>query len=404
MSTTTRSSYQEGSVQRAKRAKGPDVWVFRWRETRADSARVHRKQIIGDVDRFTTKSEAKRAAAHVRAEINTAHQRIATMTVEEAWGHFRANELYDPEISRSQTTIENYMVLFASHIIPRWGSTPLDEVEAVEVERWLRSLKAVPVRRKKTPETVPAEPRPLAPASKAKIKSRMYSLFEHARRYKLCAANPIETVRQGSKRQIKPAVLTLTEIRAIMIQIPNPAIRLAVLVAGATGLRRSEVRGLKRQDINVDGHWLQPTQGSVRTYITNLKTRASGEAIPIPEPLSVAFCEWRNQSLYRADTDWVFASPATSGHSPYWFDSALVRQLRPAAERAGVTKKIGWHTFRRSLATLLGSKKEAVKVIQELMRHADPRLALELYEQGEEEAKRAAQQHVSGLFLVEKAG
>jgi integrase len=68
-----------------------------------------------------------------------------------------------------------------------------------------------------------------------------------------------------------------------------------------------------------------------------------------------------------------------------------------------LAKKIGWHTFRRSLATLLGSEKEAVKVIQELMRHADPRLALELYAQGEEEAKRAAQQHVSGLFLVAKA-
>jgi integrase len=263
-------------------------------------------------------------------------------------------------------------------------------------------LKTVLVQREKKCEAVSAEPRPLAPASKAKIKSRMYSLFEHAKRHKLCTVNPIETVRQGSKRQIKPAILTLDETRAIMMEIPNPAIRLAVLVAGALGLRRSEVRGLKWQDINVDTHWLQPTQGSVRTYITSLKTRASGEAIPIPEPLSIAFCEWREQSLYRADTDWIFASPATSGHSPYWFDSALVRQLRPAAQRAGMTKKIGWTTFRRSLATLLTSKKEAVKVVQELMRHADPRITLEFYAQGEEEAKRAAQEHVSELFLVQK--
>lgn len=123
MSTTTRSTYQEGSVQRAKRVRGSDVWVFRWRETRADGARVHRKRIIGDVDRFRTKSEAKKAAAHLRVEINTSQQRVATMTVEEAWGHFQAHELGDPEIGRSHTTVENYKVLFASHIIPRWGST-----------------------------------------------------------------------------------------------------------------------------------------------------------------------------------------------------------------------------------------------------------------------------------------
>jgi len=65
-------------------------------------------------------------------------------------------------------------------------------------------------------------------------------------------------------------------------------------------------------------------------------------------------------------------------------------------------KRIGWHTFRRSLATVLTSKKETVKVVQERMRHADPRITLELYAQGEESAKRAAQDHISGLFVVHK--
>jgi hypothetical protein len=40
--------------------------------------------------------------------------------------------------------------------------------------------------------------------------------------------------------------------------------------------------------------------------------------------------------------------------------------------------------------------------VQELMRHADPRITMELYAQGEEEGKRAAQKHVSGLFLVDQ--
>ena len=84
------------------------------------------------------------------------------------------------------------------------------------------------------------------------------------------------------------------------------------------------------------------------------------------------------------------------------FDSLLRRHLRPAAARAKVTKHIGWHTFRRSLATLLTSKKEAVKVVQELMRHADPRITLALYAQGEEESKREAQRHVTPLFLMQK--
>src|ERR1035441_5827851 len=135
MSTTTRSSFQEGSIQRVRRAKGPDTWVYRWRETQPDGSRVHRKQLIGDVTRFKTKSEAKKAVADLRARINsnTGLQRIAVMTVEQAWGHFQEYELHDEEIGRSRTSIENYVTLFRAHIIPRWGTTPLDQVDAVQV-------------------------------------------------------------------------------------------------------------------------------------------------------------------------------------------------------------------------------------------------------------------------------
>lgn len=398
---TRNNRYQDGSIERVKRAKGPDVWVYRWRELQADGSRLQRKKVIGTVDRFPNKSAAKKATENLRAEINARQGGIGKITVESAWGHFQETELRDPEVGRSQTTIENYLTLFEAHILPRWGKTPLDEVKAVEVEQWLRQLRRVLPPWEK-PSLKPAEQPPLSPSSKAKIKSRMYSLFEHAKRHELHNSNPMETVRQGSKRLSKPDVLKLHEIRVLMQEISNPAIRLAVLVAGVTGLRRSEVRGLRWRDIDFHAHWITPTQGSVRTFVTNLKTRASGEPIPIPEALTAAFQEWREKTPYPADEDWVFASPATSGRSPMWFDSALIRHLRPAAERAQLTQRIGWHTFRRSLATLLTSKKEAVKVVQELMRHADPRITLALYAQGEEDAKRAAQEHVSGLFLLQK--
>ena len=393
--------YQEGSIERVHRAKGPDVWVYRWREVLADGLRVQKKKVVGNLDRLPTKSAAKKAVENLRAEINASQERLGKMTVEEAWGHFQKHELNDPEIDRSETTVENYLTLFQAHILPRWGGTPLDQVKAVAVEQWLRRLRCVPPPWTK-PSAIPVEPPPLSPSSKAKIKSRMYSLFEHAKRHELCEKNPMETVRQGSKRLRKPDVLKLDEIRALMQEIASLAIRLAVLVAGVTGLRRSEVRGLKWRDIDFEAHWITPTQGSVRKFVTSLKNRASGEPIPIPEALTAAFLEWRKQSPYPGDDDWVFASPATSGRSPLWFDSLLRRHLRPAAERADLKKQIGWHTFRRSLATLLTSKKEAVKVVQELMRHSDPRITLALYAQGEEEGKRAAQMHVTPLFLVQK--
>ena len=45
----------------------------------------------------------------------------------------------------------------------------------------------------------------------------------------------------------------------------------------------------------------------------------------------------------------------------------MVKQIRPAALRAGITRRIGWHTFRHTYSTMLIANGENVKVVQELM-------------------------------------
>ncbi|MGB9254735.1 MAG: tyrosine-type recombinase/integrase, partial [Candidatus Korobacteraceae bacterium] len=76
---------------------------------------------------------------------------------------------------------------------------------------------------------------------------------------------------------------------------------------------------------------------------------------------------------------------------PYWPDSMLRKIIRPAAVRAGITKHIGWHSFRRSLATLLQASGASVKATQDMLRHASSRLTLELYAQTVPEDRREAQ-------------
>ena len=113
----------------------------------------------------------------------------------------------------------------------------------------------------------------------------------------------------------------------------------------------------------------------------------------IPE-IAQVLQQWRQETPYPADEDWVFASPFTDGKQPYWFDSALQDHVKPAVERAGIQKKVGLHTFRHSLASLLGQKKENIKVVQELMRHANSRITQDIYQQADQEAKRSALNHV----------
>ena len=97
--------------------------------------------------------------------------------------------------------------------------------------------------------------------------------------------------------------------------------------------------------------------------------------------------------------DWIFASEQTDGKQPLWFNSLLTRHIRPAALRLGISKRIGWHTFRRTFATLLYSGQENnVKVTQELMRHATPTVTLSVYAQAVTDEKRSAQNRIAEMI------
>ena len=61
-------------------------------------------------------------------------------------------------------------------------------------------------------------------------------------------------------------------------------------------------------------------------------------------------------------------------------------------------KALGWHSFRRTFATLLKGGGEDVKTVQELMRHASSRLTLDVYAQALTPAKRAAHLKLVGLI------
>jgi integrase len=95
----------------------------------------------------------------------------------------------------------------------------------------------------------------------------------------------------------------------------------------------------------------------------------------------------------------VFASPYKRGEVPYWPDSALTDFVKPAAVRAEITKRIGWHTFRHTYSTLLRANGTDFKVQSELLRHSNVSTTLNVYTQAVSEQKRAAHEAVVGQLL-----
>jgi integrase len=372
---------QKGSLIQSSRRRGPDVWEYRWRESCPGDERKHRRIVIGSLDTFRDKAAALKATAGLRREINRndARLRARPLTVAELINHYRQRELATENEWKTLSTRTTYEGYLRKWIEPRWGSSSLNTVRAVEVEMWLGTL-------------------PLARGSRAKIRNLMSVVFDHGRRHGFIDRNPISLVRQSAKRQTVPDVLLPSDINRLLQGLHNRE-RTLVLLAAGTGLRMCELFGLKWRDIDFAGKQASVLRSIVKQAVGPCKTEASQKPVPLDPRLVRTLRAWRRCARFRQPTDWVFASPATQGSLPFWAQTLMRHFIRPTAIKLGITKRIGWHTFRHSYSTLLKASGADIKVMQELLRHRSTRVTLDTYTQAVTPAKRAAQTAVVRQFF-----
>jgi integrase len=226
----------------------------------------------------------------------------------------------------------------------------------------------------------------------------MSALFSHAMRYEWLDRNPIRLVRQSAKRERIPDVLELAEIQLLLSKLGVRERTLALLDAG-TGLRVSELLALRWRDVDFASLELNVTRSIWHQVVGDCKTEASAKPVPLDSYMAEDLLRWRRQSAYSQDDHYVFASEAMKGEQPYWPDNLMKRYIRPVARANGIFKNIGWHTFRHTFGTLLKANGENVKTVQELLRHANSRITLDVYVQAVTATKREAQSKVVRMMI-----
>jgi len=222
-----------------------------------------------------------------------------------------------------------YRLWLKNHILPKWGEQPVSAIQPQPVELWLRGLAR-------------------APKSKTHVRSIMHSLFEFA----MFAGelergrNPISLVRNvGATHRVRQARnLTVEQFQALLKELPEPFETLALCCA-TMGLRISEALGLRWGDVDWLGSRIKIERGIVAQHVDATKTQGSQKTISIARELRERLRLWKRRSQFRADTDWVFASPIKMGRLPYSYNGVL-RTLQRAADAAGIGK-LTTHAFRQ---------------------------------------------------------
>jgi integrase len=341
-----RSRVRTGSVVQDKRDK---VWRFFWWETGK-----RRSQKLG---KFASKTAAIQAAEKLREDLRNARPTDSVVpSVADLIEGYRAEKM--PKRYSSQ---RSYDVWFRLYVEPRWGKSPITDLQARPVERWLLSLD-------------------LAPRSRSSIRFLIGLLWDFAmwRGDVPTARNPMSlvTIPGASKRTRKPRSLNVAEFHKLLEHMEDP-FRTMAQVCVCFGLRISEALGLKWSDIDWLNSTLRIQRGIVRQRVDETKTEYSERAMPIDAEILEVFKTWRQSTQFRAADDWVFASPVRIGRMPYSADS-----LNDAYRKAGASSGVGHvstHTMRHTYRSWLDAVGTPIAVQQKLMRHADIRTTMNVY-------------------------
>lgn len=327
-------------------------------------------------------ADAFRSQAHVEVKAGVHTPDSASITVAKA-----AEKWLDTCRARGleRSTIDSYIQHARLHIEPFLGRVRLSQISAPGVREFEDKLRQ--------------DGR--SPAMVRKILTSLGSLLSDAQERGLVSRNVVRelgsrrktgTDRRADRRQkgrikVGVDVPSREEIRAI-VAAAQGRWRPVLLTAIFTGLRASELRGLRWADVDLKKSELHVRQRADKYNVIGRPKSELGErTVPLPPIVANALREWR-LVCPKSDMDIVFVSRRGRIRA----NSDLVQfALVPAQIAAGVTtsdgkaKYTGLHSLRHFFASWCINRREdgglglTPKLVQERLGHSTIGMTLDVY-------------------------
>src|SRR5262245_8062941 len=233
-----------------------------------------------------------------------------------------------------RTTLESYQQHLRFHIAPLIGGVKLSQF-TVPMARGFKDQLA----------------QERSPAMVRKVMRSLGAILADAQERGLVGQNVVRNLRRGrqnggesrnerrqrGKLKVGVHIPNPTEIGAIVGHLEGPR-RPLLLTAIFTGLRASELRGLRWQDIDLKRACLHVRQRVDRYQkIGPLKSEASERTVPLPPMLVNTLREWK---LASPSSDLDLAFPNQRGN-PHALLDIVRRSFHPAQVAAGVVNTKG---------------------------------------------------------------
>jgi integrase len=343
-----------------------EAWIVRYTDQ-------HKKRHI---ETFAKKGDADRRKTVIESEVErrTHVARSQSITVAEA-GRMWVEQAESDGLERG--TIKQYEEHLRLHIEPLIGHIKLADLSPADVHDFRAQLGKTRSR-----------------AMVAKVVSSLSAILSEAVSKTRVARNVVreamtatnrrhQRIEDRQERRMEAGIdfPTKPELNAIMNAAEGWPRALVVTVI-FTGLRASELRGLRWQDLDLDHRVLRVRQrANFKNEIGATKSKAAKREIPLAPIAANALREWK-LACPKGVLDLVFptGNGTVRSHS-----HILYRYLAPLLARAGIAEGengnpwYGLHSFRHAAAALFIEQGFPAKRVQELMGHASIHMTYNVY-------------------------
>lgn len=348
------------------------------------------------------KADGKRAA---QKELDEWHEEMENKALFGKGVLSRPNDVvefvsqYIDTLEQSQSIERSTVVYYRvaqRHIAEGLSEIGFDELNADIAQAWVNEQAKL-----RAPSTVKKDLNVLKAAYKAAVNRRVIPY------------SPLEAVKAPKLKRNEPNALDAPSVQRLISYLDiagstptNLAIKLALL----TGMRESEICGLRWQDIDTE-------QGVIRirkvvgrdattTYLKEPKTGGSRRDIPISEAIAKELEQRRHDMKKECMAAGIplkkemFVFGRIDGN--YMNPHTLWREWKAIAKSLGLVGTEGktptFHDLRHTYATVAIAAGQDVKSVSSILGHANAAMTLNIYASADPEAKRQTMNKVSEIM------
>ncbi len=345
------------------------------------------------------------------------NERRMVVTERETVGQFLTRWLADvAKHSVRPSTYRSYEQLIRLHLVPGLGHLRLRDLTPAHVT-WLLREKHTEGRVPRRPRAMRAEseageqtaanaapnsaeaPRAgLSPRTVRMVRDVLRIALNQAVAWDLIAKNPAVAAKLPKLTRFRCEPLTAEQAKALIASLDAHTYRALFVVALTTGLRQGELLAVRWEDVDLEAgelrvrHTLQRVDRAYR--LLPPKTESSVRTVPLPDMTVEALRRHkREQAKARllVGAEWantlglVFTSPVGKP-----LDGVNVTHMLKRVLRAAKLPAQRFHDLRHATASFLLVQGVQVKVVAEVLGHADTRTTANLYQHVLQSVKRDA--------------